>query len=177
MKKKRNKFVVMLCIICCIIGGYKLYPRIFKEKGNLYSLKMSKEFKDCHYDGIQVFGRKTREVKEVRNEAFNDCEKQSKEILDYLNTFKLIEVSSKKAFENEKQNEKPEISYIIFVQCNEECKKDPDHCKVVTIHFYNNSTLEITASYKDHTTKYFKIDNGKIDFNYINKILSSIKKS
>ncbi|GAA0788402.1 hypothetical protein [Hathewaya limosa] len=176
MKKKRNKIVVLILVICCIIGGYKLYPHIFKEKGNLYSLKMSKEFKDCHYDGIQVFRRKTREVKEVRNEVFKDCEKQSKEILDYLNTFKLIEVSSKKVLENENQNEKSEISQVTFTQCNEECKKDYKHRKIVTIYFYNNSNLNIMTFYKDYTKKYFRVE-GKIDFKYINKILSSIKNS
>ncbi len=116
-----------------------------------------------------------------------NCKEEIKKILDYLNGFELIEISSKKAMKIGFNHS--EINNINFGQSREDrasdINSDINIARVLTIQFLDNKTLEIVPYYhtttfkgsktyiKDYTVvKYYKINNGSIDFNYIEKIIN-----
>ncbi|AWZ49891.1 hypothetical protein C3495_13640 (plasmid) [Clostridiaceae bacterium 14S0207] len=184
MKKKRNKFVVLILVICCIIGAYKLYPYVFREKGNLYSLKMSKYYNGFDFDTIILSKLKKGKIKDV---WYEECIKESKEVRDYLNKFQLVEIGREEAFKKESEFEKQglkkdTIREIIFHQSLDMCKHDHDFSRFLKLDFLSDSTLEICSYCDDimgHKTdskrRYYKIKDGKIDFEHIYKLLRSVK--
>jgi len=180
MKKKRNKFVVAILVICCVVGVYRLYPYIFREKGTLYSLKMSKYYKGVNFDTINF--NRDKPIKGVSNpEGYRQCETVTKNILDYLNKFELIEISNNEAFKN--TNIQDAGDYIYFLQVDQMVKHHLQTKTLLGIHFLSNSTMEIVLCHKDlkkgnkdSIDKYYKINKGKIDINYIYKFLNGAKK-
>src|SRR3712207_4208727 len=171
MKKKRNKFVTLILVICCVISVYGLCNYIFREKGTLYSLKMSKYYKDNNFDVINL--DKGKPVGKINFERYGECEEVSRKILDYINKFELTEISSRNG------KKKDSGDYIIFLQINEVVKRHLQSEVFLRINFLSDSTLEIISRHRnfrnsktDTIDKYYKINKGKIDVNYIYKLLN-----
>jgi hypothetical protein len=115
---------------------------------------------------------------EENPQAYMNYGEKSKKILDYLNQFKLTEINRKEAFKNKNTKLKNIISDITFNQSLKE--RNNDIFSMLTIKFFDNSIIEITLyfenykkDYEKSTNKYYKIDNDKIDFNYIEKLLNN----
>ncbi|WP_102400824.1 hypothetical protein [Haloimpatiens massiliensis] len=125
----------------------------------------------------------TRTIKTENQEnpqIYTNYKEKSKKILDYLNQFQLTELSDKGAFKNTntKSANINMISTIIFNQNLQEGRNNI--FSMITINFLDNSIIEIIPYFKDSqkdykksTTKYYKINNNKIDFNYIEKLLAN----